>query len=228
MNKIEFETIEKTIETSGIEKMIAEQTINHSSLIVSFVPDIWQKDFRSHGFTVYAQYHDYWINTLTSPGFAYSDFDFLHEEDCGIASEISVACRGQSRGFEGESPEWFVEWLNGEEGFHNNAVLVSKINNRIVGISCTATYDHDSEKSAVVWVRMIAVHPDFQGCGIGKKLLWQTLQYGVKHGAKRAFLHADAKNVVALRIYANAGFISRGGDGQIDIRRLQNREEMTE
>jgi len=217
MNKVDFDTIEKMIKTEGIKKFIAEQTINQSSLVVSGIPDIWQADFLSHGFTLYAQYHDYWIDSLSPLGSKYEDFDFLNENDCGIASEISVACRGQSRGFEGEPPEWFVEWLNGEEGLHNNAVLVSRINNRVVGISCTATYAHDSEKGAVVWVRMIAVHPDFQGCGIGKKLLLQTLHYGVKHGAKRAFLHADAENAAALRIYTNAGFISQGGEGQIDM-----------
>ncbi|MCL1793956.1 MAG: GNAT family N-acetyltransferase [Oscillospiraceae bacterium] len=217
MNKIEFDEIKETIEASGIENMIAEQTINHSSLIVSFVPDIWKKDFRSHGFTVYAQYHDYWIDKLTSPGSAYGGFDFLREEDCGIASEISVACRGQSRGFEGEPPEWFADWLRGEDGMNNSVVLVRRINNRIVGISCTATYAHDSEKGAVVWVRMLAVHPDFQGRGIGKNLLLQTLQYGVEHGAKRAFLHADVENTTAICIYTNAGFTSRGGEGQIDM-----------
>ena len=217
MNKVDFDTIEEKIKTEGITKFIADQKVNGYPLVVSGVPDLRQDDFLSHGFTIYAQYHDYWIDSLLSPGSEYGDFDFLNENDCGIASEISVACRRQSRGFEGEPPEWFAEWLIGEEGFHNNAVLVSKINNRIVGISCTATYAHDSEKGAVVWVRMIAVHPDFQGRGIGKKLLFQTLQYGVEHGAKRAFLHADAENVPALKIYSNAGFIPQRGEGQIDM-----------
>ena len=216
MNKVDFDTIEETIKTSGVAKLIADQKMDCYPLVVSGVPDLWQADFCSHGFAIYAQYHDYWIDNLAPSASEYGEFDFLNEDECGIASEISIACRGQSRGFEGEPPEWFGEWLK-DENLHNAAVLVNRANNRIVGISCTATYAHDSEKGAVAWVRMLAVHPDFQRRGIGKKLLIQTLKYGANHGAKRAFLHADAENFAAIRIYSNAGFVSCGGIGQIDM-----------
>lgn len=134
-----------------------------------------------------------------------------------------MLCRGKSRGFEGETPDWFASWLRGEEagqiacGCRNPAVLVHRINGGITGISCTATYSHDSEKGAVVWVRELAVHPDFQGKGIGQKLLNQTLQYGLAHRTKRAFLHADTLNASAIHIYTKAGFQPRDGEGQLDM-----------
>ena len=64
---------------------------------------------------------------------------------------------------------------------------------------------------------MMAVHPNYQGRGIGIKLLMQTLQYGTNHGAKRAFLHVDTQNTAAIRIYLNAGFIPRKHEKQIDM-----------
>ena len=217
MHKFEFQSIAKKLKISGIENFIANNMAADAALVVSGVPALWQGRFRSHGFAVYAQYHDYWIDTLIAPGRAYSDFNFLPEADCAAASEVTVACRGRSRGFEGESPQWFMEWLRGENDLHNPAVLIRRMNNRIAGLACTATYAHGSKRGAVAWVRLMAVHPDFQGRGIGKTLLMQTLQYGAEHGAKRAFLHADTENPAALRIYKSAGFLPRKGEGQTDM-----------
>jgi len=220
MTKIEFENIAEQIITNGILKAIDKF---NCPLIVSGVPENWHNDFHTHGFEEYAIFQDYWIDSLVSPGNQYNDYDVLHNGDCFTASEISIACRGLSRGFEGESPEWFFEWLDGEDKLQNSAVLVYKMDSKIVGISCTATYAHDSEKGTVLWVRMMAVHPNFQGYGIGTKLLLQTLQYGVEHGAKRAFLHADTENASAIKIYLKAGFHPRIDEKQINMILKENK-----
>ena len=219
MKKIDFEDIEGTIRLSGISRVISEQSINGCPFVVSEVPKSMRDDFHSHGFEVYAQYQDYWNVPLKSLGSEYSEFTFLREEDCAIASEITAACHTLSRGFDVMTAKWFRNWMNGNDGLHNSAVLTSNVNDRIVGISCTATYGHDSENGAVVWVRMIGVQPDFQGHGIGTKLLKQTLQYGVEHGAKRAFLHVDVENTNAIHIYTKSGFVRDGNedDAQIDM-----------
>lgn len=218
MKRVDFELIKE----SGIAKLISDNTLD-KPLIVSGIPDEWKKQFYSHGFIDYAQYNDYWIENLTLAGDKYNNYEYLKLEDCAAASQITILCRGKSRGFEGETPDWFASWLRGEEtgqidcGCQNNAVLIHKINSSIIGICCTAIYAHDSEKGAVVWVRELAVHPDFQGNGIGQNLLNQTLQYGYEHGAKRAFLHADTLNFAAIHIYAKAGFQPRDGQGQLDM-----------
>lgn len=223
MKKIDFETVKQLIKSSGIVNFFSDYTSAEVPLLVSGVPDEWRESFLLHGFHVYAQYRDYWLEHLIPPGNQYGDYERLHLNDCVLASEMTTLCQGQSRGFEVILPEWFALWVRGEEAGQvassckNPAVLLQKSNGNIIGISCTSTYAHDSEKGAVVWIRALAVHPDFQGKGIGQRLLMQTLQYGAEHGAKRAFLHVDTANTAAVHIYANAGFYPREGDGQIDM-----------
>jgi len=214
VEKVEFEAIKEQINTSGISKTLAKY---ENPIIVSGIPENLQDSFHKHGFAEYAVFQDYWIDALIPPGEQYNDYVFLHNDECVAASEISITCRGKSRGFEGGTPGWFSNWLHGEEGLQNSAILIYKSNGHIAGFSCTATYAHDSEKGAVVWVRMMAVHPNYQGRGIGAKLLMQTLQYGAEHGAKRAFLHTDTQNTAAIKIYLNAGFQPREDEKQIDM-----------
>jgi len=94
---------------------------------------------------------------------------------------------------------------------------VHRENKKIVGVACAATYAHSSDKGAVVWVRELAVHPDFRRQGIGKRLLLQTLQYGAQHEAVRAFLHVDVQNIAAIHIYESVGFTPQEGEKQIDM-----------
>jgi len=222
VNKIDFESIEEKIRVSGVAKIISELEAG-DSFVVSEVPEKYQADFLSYGFCEYAHFKDYWIDPLSVSDKLFNNYDFLLLSECIPASEITTACRGQSRGFEGENPEWFKQWLNGKEegqmtaGCQNSSILTYREKNKIIGISCTATYAHNSEKGKVVWVRMLSVHPDYQGQGIGTKLLLQTLRYGVEHGAKRAFLHADTQNTAAIRIYSKVGFLSQEGIGQVDM-----------
>lgn len=158
-------------------------------------------------------YHDFWINTLLPEYKFKGEYEFLREDECPDASAASISCKGQSRGFTGESEQWFREWINGENedindmGGKNHAIIVHKTDGKIVGISCICTYGHDFEKGAVVFVRMIAVMPEYQGQGIGRNLLMQTLQYGVEYGAKRAFLHVDLENKNAVKLYESIGFV---------------------
>ena len=156
-------------------------------------------------------YHDFWINPLLHEYKYTGMYDFLSENECPDAQVVAKSCEGH--GLESEVIVNIYEWLKGEEkgekdvGATDCAVIVHKIDGKIVGISCTCIYGHDYEKGAVVWVRMIAVKPEFQGQGIGRNLLMQTLQYGVEHGAKRAFLHVDLENKNAVKLYESVGFI---------------------
>ena len=116
MKKIEFQSIEEKLKSLSLSKVFAENKNTDYPLIVTGVPKNWHENFRMHGFDEYSVFQDYWIDSLTSPGDQYYDYEFLHGDDCAIASEISMSCRGYSRGFEGEPLEWFSDWLQGEEG----------------------------------------------------------------------------------------------------------------
>ena len=174
MIKLDFETIKETIQTSGAAQIIAEHSHGEQPIVISGVPDKWIDCFHSHGFREYARFQDYWLDKITQhcTGTQYSDYTFLDANECAAASAVTIACRGQSRGFEGETPEWFDSWLRGSEdgqintGCNNPAVLVQKKDGKVIGVSCTATYAHHSEKGAVVWIRELAVLPEYQGQGV--------------------------------------------------------------
>ena len=66
---------------------------------------------------------------------------------------------------------------------------------------------------AVVWVLIdeahiatIAIHPQFRGHGIGKKLLSETLRQSVQRGAILATLEVREHNLVAQQMYIKFGF----------------------
>ena len=158
-------------------------------------------------------YCDFWISPLLPEYKFTGDLEFLREDECLAASELSKSCEGQSRGVNGESEQWFLDWIKGEEegsknmGATDRAVIVHKIDSKIAGMCCTCIYGHESEKGAVVWIRWIEVSPEYQNRGIGRNLLYQTLHYGIEHGAKRAFLAVDLENKNAVKLYEDIGFV---------------------
>ena len=52
----------------------------------------------------------------------------------------------------------------------------------------------------------ICIHPDYQGQGLGRRLLQRLLTLARKHGADTAFLEVRASNRTALRLYLDMGF----------------------
>jgi ribosomal-protein-alanine N-acetyltransferase len=66
---------------------------------------------------------------------------------------------------------------------------------------------------AVVWIMVdeahiatIAIHPQFRGHGIGKKLLAETLRQSIQRGATLATLEVREHNSVAQQMYQKFGF----------------------
>ncbi|HWT75648.1 MAG TPA: GNAT family N-acetyltransferase [Mobilitalea sp.] len=189
---------------------------------ISFVPREWMEELKQFGFEVYAVFNDY-VNPDIREVECMEEPELLTEDECEAASAVTVSCKDQSRGFHGETPEWMRSWIRGEEpsavdtGTQNCAVIVHRENDRIVGVVCTATYAHQSEKGPITWVREVAVQPDFQKRGIARNLILQALSYGKAYGAVRAFLMADECNEHAIRLYERLGFIGNKAEAQIDM-----------
>ncbi len=196
---------------------------NNINVLITFIPQNWVMEFEQSEFKVYAIYNDYFMNSMeaikceTKP-------EFLVEAECESASKVTISCKGQSRGFTGQTVEWMQKWIVGEEpsaiasGTKNNEVLVHRnLSGEIVGIICVATYSHESEKGAITWIREVAVHPDYQRQGIARKLILQGLDFGKKHGATRAFLAADECNEHAIHLYESIGFKADKDEAEIDM-----------
>jgi ribosomal-protein-alanine N-acetyltransferase len=52
----------------------------------------------------------------------------------------------------------------------------------------------------------VCVHPDWQGRGLGRRILDRLLRLAREHEADTAFLEVRASNTVAQRLYESAGF----------------------
>ncbi len=190
-------------------------------ILITFIPEEWKNSFRNNGLKEYAIFREYWISGISNVHQENCEYSLINNVEIEVAAKVTMDCKGQSRGFHGESPEWVKSWIDGTEGGLVNAkdstILVHRENDEAVGIVCIAVYGHESEKGAILWVRELAVTPSSQGKGIGRSLLKQALTYGVEHGAKRAFLMADECNYNEKKLYENIGFLPSEDEVQIDM-----------
>lgn len=192
------------------------------SVLVSFVPEEWKTNFSDHGFVEYGAMREYWIDHLSVEANV-PNYVMMTDDEAELASNVTMSCQGQSREYHGETPDWIRSWINGTEvnalatNASDCAVLVNREESGMNGIVCVAIYGHNSDKGAIVWIRELAVKPESQGKGIGRKLLLQGLRYGEERGAKRAFLMADECNVHAVRLYQNTGFVPNMNEIQLDM-----------
>ena len=195
------------------------QKIEKEKCLITFIPKEWTKTFEDAGFSIRNIWHDYFKPTLHDVMNEGEKAIRLKNEECIEASEVTMSCRNQSRGFTGETEKFLSEWLsNCEEGDQNKTIFVEKNDSgQIVGLVCTTTYGHDSTKGAIAWIREVCVRPEYQNRGIARKLIIQALSYGKGKGATRAFLAADEMNDNAIHLYKSIGFEPSLEDGQIDM-----------
>ena len=148
------------------------------------MPNKWIPELESAGLKVRNKWHDYFRANLDDIEHISDDeLDFLSMDEVDDASALTMQCRGQTRGFTGQTAEWFLQYLQGNEDLKDPAVLVHRMpDSEIAGLVCTGTYNHDSKQGAVVWIREVAVKPKYQGQGIGRILVsqaftvWKTMR----------------------------------------------------
>lgn len=174
---------------------------------ITFVPENWVESLENIGFDIYAIWNDYFAEDLEE----YVNCEepkYIHHGNYKEASEVTLSCRGQSRGFTGQSEEWMKQWIE-------NKGSASPDYTYDCAVICVDIYG--SGDKTKLWIREIAVKPEFQGKGVGRKLIGQAFAYGLRHGAKKAFLMADECNNNALHLYRSMGFKSNPNESQIDM-----------
>lgn len=185
---------------------------------ITFVPKSWVESIETIGFSIYAIWNDYFSDEME----IYADFEeprYVTHTNTNEASKVTRSCIGQSRGFLGQSEEWIRQWIDNmgpaSPDYANNCAVISEIIQEMVGVICVGIYG--SGDKTTLWIREIAVKPEFQGKGVGRKLIEQAFAYGLKYGAKKAFLMADECNNNAIHLYRSMGFKPGADEGQIDM-----------
>lgn len=215
---IDWGTNSKTDFFSYLDKTLAYiGKQNHiKKLFIEWIPENFINEMEKRGFIIVNEWIDYWLNTLTTCNEKTSNFAVVREmefTDYEVASEITQACRYFSRGYEGESIKWFKEWLS----LDHTTVILAEIEKEIVGVCCLQLYDFNSEKGPVMWVRELAVRPEYHNRKIGYTLMTAAVNWGIEKGAVRSFLACDTENSPAIKLYERLGFQRQSGRGQINM-----------
>ena len=179
-------------------------------LRIHFVPHEYAQELCDIGFETWGEYIDYFNKDLKAApigSYCYKEIEFLRPEECQAASLVSKKCEGLSRGFGGETPKWFAEWIA------ENDVIIVRENGVIAGFCCVAIYS----EGTTLWIREIAVDPKYQGKGYGKRLMEQAVCWGIHKGAVKGFLAVDTINGNAIHIYDKYGFAAGDGKGELQM-----------
>lgn len=202
----------------NVEDLIPSLTSN-KSFILTFVPREWVPALESAGMQIRSIWHDYFrksLDDISDDPEIEPTLLSIHEAE--EASEVTLQCAGLSRGFSGQSADWFREWLSSNEMVSDPAILGHREpNGELAGILCTGLYGQEDKQGGVVWIKEVAVKPAHQGKGIGRQLILQALHYGKRHGAQKAFLAVDEDNIGAIHLYESLGFVASEEEGEINM-----------
>lgn len=206
-------------EPDGIIAAVKAQGVE---TLVTFVPEEWKTLFLGNGFSELGLLREYWLEPLKQAYSPATSCLSITPDDCAEAARITQSCRMQSREFYGETEESLREWISGNDpdakagGARHETVLAYWVDGKIAGVVCTAVYGYETERGPIVWVREVAVLPEYQGRGYGRALIESALQYGIERGAVRSFLMADDCNAGAIALYKKLGF-EPNDEVQIDL-----------
>ena len=99
--------------------------------------------------------------------------------------------------------KWYMRWLYRRDP---NGIFVAKIDEEIVGfIACDSNWDEEFGA-----IHEIAVKREYQGKGIGKRLLKTGIEYLKGKGFKYIELYVGEKNYRAISFYEKFGFKKDG------------------
>lgn len=100
---------------------------------------------------------------------------------------------------------WTVEGYKRELESPNSSLIALSIpdnlkSEKIIGYGCFWAILEEAH------ITLIAIHPDYQGRGLGQLLLYALLKDAVERQLERATLEVRASNQVALSLYQKFGF----------------------
>jgi ribosomal protein S18 acetylase RimI-like enzyme len=89
-------------------------------------------------------------------------------------------------------------------------VLVAEVNGAVAGYLAVGPHYPLASSAHVVQIRGLAVTPEHQGKGVGRRLVGEAVEVARGRGARRLTLHVLASNETARRLYGSCGFVVEG------------------
>ncbi|MEM9540577.1 MAG: ribosomal protein S18-alanine N-acetyltransferase [Cyanobacteria bacterium P01_E01_bin.42] len=100
---------------------------------------------------------------------------------------------------------WSLSGYQRELDSPNSKILVLSVGeDAIVGLGCFWAILEEAH------ITLLAIHPDYQGQGLGRLLLYSLLAEAVAWKLERATLEVRASNQIALSLYQTFGFKEAG------------------
>jgi mycothiol synthase len=125
----------------------------------------------------------------------------------GFDEEAWLAVNNRAFRWHDEQGGWDLETLQRREEqdwFDPAGFLLHERNSRLAGFCWTKVHrDHDPPLGEIY---VIAVDPDFQGHGLGRKLVLAGLDWLWRIGLEVGMLYVDRDNAPAVRLYESLGF----------------------
>jgi mycothiol synthase len=124
-----------------------------------------------------------------------------------------------NRAFHGhpDQSDWTLADLEAREGepwFDPDGFLMHERDGRLAGFCWTKVHDETDPPLGEIYV--IATDPDFQGRGLGRKLVLAGLDSLARRGLDIGMLYVDATNTGAVRLYDAMGFVKHETDRVYD------------
>ena len=185
-------------------------------IYIEFIPEDYVSLMEDYGFIIISEWLDFWNNDLETMSLEDSNSLYIREikeNEYQSASRVTKSCKGYSREYKGETPEWIKEWVESE----NTSIFVAEVDNEITGVCFVSLYGFESEKGTVLWIRELAVDPKYHSRKIGFNLFSYAINWGIKNGAKRSFLACDIENKKAIKLYEGLGYKRKTKRGQINM-----------
>jgi GNAT superfamily N-acetyltransferase len=196
--------------TKSIEQLCDFLKDNNLNGLIKFIPMENISTFEEIGFRINCIFSDFVNPDITKLNSLFNQdehINYANLEHADNLAHISQLCKGQSRGFNGETAEWFNEWML------ENTVIIKTVNSEPIGFCCVSIYN----EGTTLWVRELAVSPKFQGQRYARALLAASLQFGIQKGAKNSFLAVDIENHNAIHLYKQFGFVQRENEFEVQM-----------
>lgn len=200
---------------SNLKSLLKTGSIQEGTEI-EFVPEDCIEALERMGFSALSEWVDYWRSPLEPVDIEVPEGLVIRRaaaDEYAGAAEITQACRGLSRGYLGETPDWIKEW---DQRAHS-MVYIALMGDIPVGLCCASIYGFDRIDGPTMWLRELAVDPLYHRRKIGLSLMVKAMEWGASQGAARSFLACDAENRMGIRLYEGLGYRRASQRGQINM-----------